>query len=113
MIEYEEFASLNKKEDPNNPFSVLYFYESGESFYIEPIFYTQLKGFKERYPNEYIRIIEKMEQLVKKNKKIVFTGNFDFPLTRADNYLFLEITDVTNPLKIYVEDKSRGSDYGD
>ena len=54
-----------------------------------------------------------MEELVKKNKKIVFTGNFENPLTEIDNYIFLEITDVTDHLKIFAEDKSRGSDYGD
>ena len=54
-----------------------------------------------------------MEELVKKHKKIVFTGNFENPLTEIDNYIFLEITDVTDPLQIFAEDKSRGSDYGD
>ena len=54
-----------------------------------------------------------MEELVKKNKKIVFTGNFENPLTEIDNYIFLEITDVTDHLQIFAEDKSRGSDYGD
>jgi len=113
VIEHEEFAHLIKKEDKNNPYSTLYFYESGESFYIEPVFYTQLKGFKYHHPKEFHRILKEMERLVKKNKKIVFTGNFERPLTSVDNYLYLEITDVTNPLCIFVEDKSRGSDYGD
>ena len=113
MKEYVEFSHLKQIKDPNNPFSALYVYESGESFYIEPVFYTQLMGFKDHFPNKYHLIIEKMEQLVKKNKKIVFTGNFDHPLTAIDNYIFLEITDVTDSLQIYAEDKSRGSDYGD
>ena len=30
-----------------------------------------------------------------------------------EGYIYLEITDITDPLKIYAEDKSRGSDYGD
>ena len=30
-----------------------------------------------------------------------------------DGYVILEITDITDPLHIFVEDKSRGSDYGD
>ena len=56
----------------------------------------------------------KKSKIVKKNKKVVFTGNFEFPQTETDeDYIILEITDVTDPLKIYVEDKSRGSDYGD
>ena len=113
MKEYEEFKHLTKKEDANNPFCALYFYESGESFYIEPVFYTQLMGFKDYFPEQFPLILAKMEELVKKNKKIVFTGNFENPLTAIDNYIYLEITDVTDPLKIFVEDKSRGSDYGD
>ena len=113
MKTYEEFKHLKQIKDPNNPFCVLYVYESGESFYLEPVFYTQLMGFKDHFPDQFHLIIEKMEELVKKNKKIVFTGNYEHPLTAIDDYIFLEITDVTDPLLIFAEDKSRGSDYGD
>ena len=113
MKEYEEFKHLRKEVDPNNPFSSLYFYESGESFYLEPAFYTQLMGFKDHFPDKYPLIIQRMEELVKKNKKIVFTANYENPLTDVDNYIYLEITDVTDSLQIFAEDKSRGSDYGD
>ena len=113
MNDYPEFTNLRKEEDKNNPFCALYFYESGESFYIEPVFYTQLMGFKDHFPDQFHLIIEKMEELVKRNKKIVFTGNFENPLTEVDDYIYLEVTDVTDPLKIFAEDKSRGSDYGD
>ena len=113
MKDYEEWQHLKLVKDKNNPFCALYFYESGESFYLEPVFYTQLMGFKDHFPDKYQSIIDKMEELVKKNKKVVFTGNFEHPLTEIDNYIFLEITDVTDPLKIFAEDKSRGSDYGD
>ncbi len=91
MRDYEEFKDLRKEEDKSNPFSALYFLESGESFYLEPV----------------------MMELVKRNKKVVFTGNFENPLTEIDNYIYLEVTDVTDALQIYAEDKSRGSDYGD
>ena len=40
MRDYEEFKDLRKENDENNPFSALYFLESGESFYLEPVFYT-------------------------------------------------------------------------
>ena len=113
MREYEEFKHLKRTTDPNNPFCAFYHFESGESFYLEPVFYTQLMGFKDHYPEKYHLIVEKMLELVKKNKKIVFTGNFEHPLTEADNFIFLEITDVTDSLQIFAEDKSRGSDYGD
>ena len=113
MKDYEEFKHLRREVDPNNPFSALYFYESGESFYLEPAFYTQLMGFKDHFPDKYHLIINRMEELVKKNKKIVFTANFENSLTDVDNYIYLEITDVTDSLQIFAEDKSRGSDYGD
>lgn len=113
MKDYPEFANLEKRVDQNNPFCALYYLESGESFYIEPVFYTQLMGFKDHHADKYHLIINKMMELVKKNKRIVFTGNFDNPLTEIDNYIYLEITDVTDALQIFVEDKSRGSDYGD
>ena len=113
MRDYEEWKHLKKSSDPNNPFCAIYSYPDGETFYLEPVFYTQLMGFKDHYPDKYHLIIAKMEELVKKNKKIVFTGNFDNPLTEVDNFIYLEITDVTDPLQIFAEDKSRGSDYGD
>ena len=114
MIDFKEFNDLDKREDLNNPFCGLFYYPDGECFYIEPVFYTQLMGFKDHHADKFPLILERMEQLVKKNKKIVFTGNFDNPLTKVeDNYIFLEITDVTDPSLIFAEDKSRGSDYGD
>ena len=54
-----------------------------------------------------------MIEVVKKNKKVVFVGNFEYPQTEVEGFIFLEVTDITDPLKIFVEDKSRGSDYGD
>ena len=57
MREYEEFKNLRKEKDENNPFCALYFLESGESFYIEPVFYTQLMGFKDHFADKYHLII--------------------------------------------------------
>ena len=114
MIEYEEFKHLTRLEDKNNPFCAKFMYPTGETFYIEPVFYTQLHGFRDHHKDSYSKILNRLEEIVKKNKKVVFTGNFEFPQTETDDdYIFLEITDVTDPLQIYVEDKSRGSDYGD
>ena len=112
-MKYEEFKNYKELVDNNNPFSSLYMLDSGETFYIEPVFYTMLKGFKDHHPDKYQMIIDEIIKVVKKEKKVVFTGNFDCPLTNVDDYIFLEITDITDPLKIFVEDKSRGSDYGD
>ena len=111
---YEEFECYKKGEDKANPFSALYYLDTGECFYIEPVFYTHLRGFKELRAEEFPRIIERMIEVVKKNKKVIFTGNFECPQTlTTDDFIILEINDITDPLEIYVEDKSRGSDYGD
>ena len=110
---FEEFKHLRQEVDKNNPFSNLYFYESGESFYVEPAFYTQLMGFKEQHADRFSEILTSIQEVVMKNKKVVFTANYESPLTEVEGYIYLEITDITDPLKIYAEDKSRGSDYGD
>ena len=112
-MNYPEFSHLQQLEDKNNPFSSLFVYPTGERFYIEPVFYTMLRGFKDHHPDKYDLILKRIEETVLKNKKVVFTGNFEFPQTEIEGYIFLEITDITDPLKIFVEDKSRGSDYGD
>lgn len=113
MIEYEEFQNLKRVEDKHNPFCAKFEYPEGETFYIEPVFLTQLHGFRDHHKDQYSNILKRMEEIVLKNKKVVFTGNFEFPQTDVEGFIFLEITDVTDPLQIYVEDKSRGSDYGD
>lgn len=113
MREYEEWKNLKKLIDENNPFSTLYAYEDGSKFYIEPVFYTQLEGFRLHHPNSVHLILDEMERIVKGNRKVVFAGDDDFPLTKTDDAIYLSIFDITNKLLIFVEDKSRGSDYGD
>lgn len=110
---YEEFKHLKKIKDSENPLVPLFQYESGESFYIEPMFYTYLTGFKDRLPERLDDILNEMERVVKKFKKVIFTSDFENPQTIKEGYIYLEIEDITNPLQIFVEDKSRGSDYGD
>ena len=111
---YPEFSEFRQEIDKENPFSNLYYLDSGECFYVEPVFYTHLRGFKDLRENDFPRIIERMIEVVKKNKKVIFTGNFECPQTlTSDDFIILEINDITDPLQIFVEDKSRGSDYGD
>ena len=113
-MNYIEFEQFSLVKDRNNPFCNHYVMEGGEDFYVEPAFYTQMRGFQDRHSKEdYQRIVDRMIEVVKKNKRVVFVGNFEYPQTEVEGYIFLEITDITDPLKIFVEDKSRGSDYGD
>lgn len=111
---FPEFNDLEVINDANNPFCNCYRLDDGSIFYVEPIFYTQLQGFKEHLPNDYPKIIARMLEVVRKNKKVVFVGTFEFPQTVVEEgYIYLEISDITDPLCLFVEDKSRGSDYGD
>lgn len=112
-MKIKEFEHLKEVVDPENPFIPHYEIEEGVDFYIEPIFYTQLLGFKERHEDKYDRIIEALIEKVKRNKKVIFVGDFETNTFEKDGYIILEITDITDPLHIFVEDKSRGSDYGD
>lgn len=111
---YEEFSYLAEIKDPKNPFCHKYMTCDGDDFYIEPVFYTQLRGFKDLYGKEYQRILDELFRVVRRYHHVVFVGVYDHPQTEVGvEYVFYEITDITDPLKIYAEDKSRGSDYGD
>lgn len=112
-MEYKEFEGLKSKQSQKYPMEKEYFLDENHSFYVEPIFYTQLEGLKNLFPNAFPKIIDEMLILVKKNLHIIFTGDYETPYIKLDDYCYLEITDVTDRLKIFVEDKSRGSDYGD
>ena len=113
MRNYSEWSHLTQLTDPNNPFSALYEYDNGSKFYIEPVFYTMLEEFGKHHEYAIPLILNEMERIVKANKIVVFTGEFEAPLTNVENAIYLEIFDITDKLNIFVEDKSRGSDYGD
>ncbi len=114
MRNYDEFKHLTYIEDPKNPFSAYYVLPSGASFYVEPVFHNYMHGLKERFPDAYPELVAKMLEMVEKHKKIVFTGSYERPVTvTEDNYLYYEITDVTNSVRLFYDDKSRGSNYGD
>ena len=112
-MKIKEFEHLKEVVDPEYPFIPHYELDDGSEFYMEPIFYTQLQGFKERHKDRYNEIITAMLDRVRRNKKVIFIGDFETNTFEKDGYIILEITDITDPLQIFVEDKSRGSDYGD
>ena len=77
-MKYEEFKEYKIIEDKRNPFTTLYENECGDRFYIEPAFYTQLKGFKEHREKDYPRIIEAqnayiqfLEEYLSKNEEYI------------------------------------------
>lgn len=109
-MNYEEFK--NFKEITDNKF-VKKFTDGNNSFYIEPAFYTQLLGLKERLPEEFPKVINEIIQIVKENKNVAFVYDFENPFLEYKGYVLREFVDVTDRCKVFVEDKSRGSDYGD
>jgi hypothetical protein len=112
-MEYIEFKDIKSIPSQKYPMEREYILDENHSFYIEPIFYTQLEGLKNIHPNAFQKIIDEMLRLVKENLHVVFVGDYEFPYINLEDYIYVEITDITNKLNIYVEDKSRGSDYGD
>lgn len=67
---YPEFSEFRQEVDKENPFSNLYYLDSGECFYVEPVFYTHLRGFKDLREKEFPRIIERMIEVVKRIRKL-------------------------------------------
>ena len=130
-MDYIEFASYSPYVDPLNKLVHAYLDAEGNLFYVEPGFYDGLLGFQEKRPEAFSRIMEEIDKTVRKHHKVIFTADFENPwITRDGRALKLlesagfftinadagaspEISDITDPLLIFVEDKSRGSDYGD
>ncbi len=112
-MNYEEFKEFKLEKDNENPFSYHFVIDENTDFYLEPVVFTQLHGFQERHPDKYDLIIKSMIERVKSLKKVIFVGDYENYFTEKEGYVYLELLDITDPLKIFVEDKSRGSDYGD
>lgn len=112
-MKYEFFKDYKIEKDPKHPFLVHVIVDNESDFYFEPMVYTQLKGFEERHKDKMDLIIGEIINRVKRNKHVYFVGDYESYFEEIDGYIVLEITDITNSLQIFVEDKSRGSDYGD
>ena len=110
---YPEFERYKEIKDARNTLVRLYEDEKGNRFYVEPGFYHDLLGFKEKRPERFEDLMAALDQKVKANGKVIFTNDFENPWVHEEGYVLCEILDLTDPLKIFVEDKSRGSDYGD
>lgn len=112
-MDYVEFNKYKPFVDEQNPLVHAYSDEEGNTFYVEPGFYNGLIGFKEKRAERFQEIMDFIDELIKKYHKIIFTADFENPWIEREGYIYREIFDITDPLKIFVEDKSRGSDYGD
>jgi len=112
-MNYEEFSNLIPLQTETSKYMRGFAFPTGEDFYIEPTFYTQLVNFKSIQPENFEKVLNSLLNLAKTRKHVVFCGDFENPYIELDGYKYLEFTDVTDPIQVYFEDKSRGSDYGD
>ena len=71
-MNYEEFKEFKLVKDEENPFSYHFVIDENTDFYLEPVVFTQLNGFKERHPDKYDLIIKSMIERVKSLKKVIF-----------------------------------------
>ncbi len=110
---YPEFNQYISFADPTNPLCNAYQTKEGHVFYVEPGFYLRMLGFKEKREERYSDLLAAIYDFIAKNPKVVFTWNAEEPFMLKEGFLYREIQDFSDPLKIYVEDKNRGSDYGD
>lgn len=112
-MEYLEWSQYPKHNDSKSYLCPGYILNKNARFIMEGAFYTQLTNLKGLFPERYEEVIKAINDTVIRNKKVFFTLDVDNPFIELKDYIYLEITDILDPLKIFVEDKSRGSDYGD
>ena len=110
---YPEWEDRNILIDLQNRFATCYQNDDGSIFYIEPQFYTYPQGYKMQRPEHYDDILKKMDEIVRKNRKVVFVGMEDNPLVETEHAIYLTAMDVADQAKVLVQPESRGSDYGD
>lgn len=102
---YPEWANRELLIDLRNRFANCYRNPDGSIFYVEPQFYTYLQGYKRLRPERYDDILRRMDEIVAKNKKVVFVGQEDNPLVEAEGFIFLTAVDVADSIGCIVENK--------
>lgn len=110
---YPEWADRKILIDLRNRFATCYQNDDGSVFYIEPQFYTYLQGYKMLRPESYETLLKKMDEIVKKNRLVVFVGQEDNPLVDRHDAIYQTAMDVADQAKILILDAPTGSNYGD
>lgn len=116
MNRYPEWEDKKILIDLRNRYCTLYENEDGSKFYVEPAFYTALSVYKTNYPERLADILREMDRLSARYRLVVFTADDEEPLTFIPDGIqavYLTAADICDRLQIFLEDKSRGSDYGD
>lgn len=113
-MDYEEFKSAKRIVDDEYKNIALFELEDGSRFYIEPNFYTQLLYVKDYFYDKYNEIIDKIFEIAKRNKKMIFTADFENPVVYKDDYYYRELGDVLGEVHLHFDNKSNpDSDWKD
>lgn len=101
-------------KDPNNPFTHITKCENCGTIIMEPVFIRKLEMYLELHPDKegYNKILNKVQEIIKANKCVVFVDEIDNSFTEMDA-IYIEFRDILDLCKLEVNDISRGSDYGD
>lgn len=112
-MNYPEWADRQLMIDLRNKIAKCYKNKDGSIFYVEPGFYKAFEALKNIYPDRIDDVLRKMDELTSSNKKVVYVSDPDDPLVIVEKTKYITIFDLTDSIGLLLEDKSRGSDYGD
>lgn len=112
-MNYPEWADRQLMIDLRNKIAKCYKNKDGSIFYVEPGFYKAFEALKNIYPDRIDDVLRKMDELTSSNKKVVYVSDPDDPLVIVEKAKYITIFDLTDSIGLLLEDKSRGSDYGD
>lgn len=112
-MNYPEWADRQLMIDLRNKITKCYKNKDGSIFYVEPGFYKAFEALKNIYPDRIDDVLRKMDELTSSNKKVVYVSDSDDPLVIVEKAKYITIFDLTDSIGLLLEDKSRGSDYGD
>ncbi|MDR1697331.1 MAG: hypothetical protein LBR37_00195 [Erysipelotrichaceae bacterium] len=107
----EEFEAV--RTEVYLPNTDKYFVSETDWFLMEELFYSQLQQVFLLFPRRKAEVIARIHHVTKKNHHVIFVYDFENPYLKVEHAVYLEIEDLINPLGIIIDDKSRGSDYGD
>ncbi|HKL73047.1 MAG TPA: hypothetical protein VJY64_02600 [Candidatus Onthovivens sp.] len=112
-MKLNEFNNLERIVDKDYKDIILYRLEDGE-FYLEPNFLTQLEYLKDQFLDDFPLIINTLLDVVKTNKKVIFTADFESPVVYKDNFIYREIDDILGKCKLSFDNKANpDSDWKD
>lgn len=114
-MEYKYFKELKKNKDEiYDKYCSSYLIEDS-IFYIEPNFYTQLLYLENEFKGDtFNKILSSILDISKRNKKVIFTNNYNNPLIIKNGFIYRDINDILNENKIIFDIKiNPDSDYKD